>query len=84
MGEYTSRLAQRIKRNTLGQGGGQLLTAEYVSASAIRIGGEVFSHGVHVNPDLLISYECGKKAVAAGDSVLVANLGTAFYVICKI
>lgn len=73
MGEYTSRLAKRIKgKETAGE---RLLTAEYVSPAAIRIGGELFSHNIHRNP------EC---TAAAGDTVLVAQIGSGFYIICKV
>jgi len=42
--------------------------------SAIRIGGELFSHNVHGNP------QCDAMA---GDTVLAAQIGSSFYVICR-
>lgn len=76
MGEYTSKLAQKIK-NTKGndEGIGGIRQAEYVSPTAIRIGGQLFSHNVHRNP------QC---TVMAGDNVLVAHIGPSFYIICKV
>ena len=49
MGGYTAKLARRIKEQGAG-GSSPLILAEYVSPSAIRIGGELFSHNVHGNP----------------------------------
>lgn len=75
MGEYTVKLARRIKENGSGGEDSSLLCAEYVSASAIRIGGQMFSHNVFHNP------ECHAQT---GDNVLAARIGGAFYVICRV
>lgn len=84
MGRHLSDLAERIKRGG-GAPASDLLIAEYVSPTAIKIGGETFSHGIAINPDLLLNCtECGKKTVRAGEVVLVANIGAQFYVICKV
>ncbi len=74
MGEYTGKLAKKL-RSQQAAGTGGLLCAEYVSPNAIRIGGQTFSHNIHQNPD------CSAQA---GDSVLAAQIGTSFYVICKV
>lgn len=74
MGEYTAKLAGRIK-NQGGTEAGTIRLAEYVSPSAIRIAGQLFSHNVHNNPDCIIQ---------AGDTVLTVQLGASFYVICKV
>ena len=76
MGEYTSKLAGKLKgigRQEVGTG--TLRCAEYVSPAALRIGGQLFSHNVKRNPDC---------TAAVGDSVLVAQIGATFYVICKV
>ena len=73
MGEYTGKLARRIKGQA--SAGGTILTAEYVSPGAVRIGGELFSHSVRRNPDC---------TVQAGDTVLAAQIGSSFYIICKV
>lgn len=75
MGEYVGKLARRMKKQESGSGTGELLCAEYVSPNAIRIGGQIFSHNVYQNPD------CSAQA---GDQILVAQIGTSFYVICKV
>ena len=74
MGEYTGKLARRIKSQAPAAGG-TILTAEYVSTGAIRIGGELFSHSVRRNPDC---------TAQAGDTVLAAQIGSSFYIICKV
>ena len=74
MGEYTSKLARKIKDQGVVTGG-TILVAEYVSPGAIRIGGELFSHSVSRNP------EC---SLTAGDTVLAAQIGSCFYIICKV
>ena len=77
MGEYTGKLARRIKGQAAAASGGTILMAEYVSPGAIRIGGELFSHSVRCNP--------AYAAVAeTGDTVLAAQIGTSFYIICKV
>lgn len=83
MSGYISRLAERIRRGSTGSSA-ELFLAEYVSPSSIRIGGELFSHDVSINPDLLLSCEYGKRAVSAGDTVLAAMIGNSFYVICRL
>lgn len=79
MGEYTAKLAKRIKEQGSAGGSpggsGNLLCAEYVSPSAIRIGGQLFSHNVRRNPECILE---------AGDTVLAAHVGSAFYIICKV
>lgn len=75
MGEYTGKLARKLKSQASGNGSGELLCAEYVSTNAIRIGGQIFSHNVYRNPD------CSAQA---GDQVLAAQIGNSFYVICKV
>lgn len=76
MGEYTNKLAHEIRRAGSPEAGtGVLRRAEYVSPAAVRIGGQLFRHNIHQNP------ECH---ATAGDSVLVAHIGPAFYVICKV
>ncbi len=76
MGEHTSKLAGRIKRAGIQEDGtGVIRCAEYVSPSAIRIGGQLFSHNVRRNPDC---------TAAAGDTVLVTQIGSSFYVVCKV
>ena len=73
MGGYTAKLARRIKEQGAG-GSSPLILAEYVSPSAIRIGGELFSHNVHGYPQCVAT---------AGDTVLAAQIGSSFYVICR-
>ena len=75
MGEYTGKLARKLKDQGAGGGAGKLLCAEYVSPNAIRLGGHIFSHNVYRNPD------CSAQA---GDQILAAQIGTSFYVICKV
>lgn len=76
MGEHTSKLAGRIKRaGSQEEGTGVLRCAEYVSPAAIRIGGQLFNHNVRCNPGC---------TAAAGDTVLVTQIGSNFYVICKV
>ena len=79
MGEYTAKLAKRIKeqgsaKGTIG-GSGSLLCAEYVSPAAIRNGGQLSSHNIHRTPECILE---------AGDTVLAAHVGAAFYIICKV
>ena len=50
-------------------GSSPLILAEYVSPSAIRIGGGLFSHNVHGNP---------RVTQLAGDTVLAAQIGSPF------
>ena len=84
MGRYLSDLAERIKRGS-GAPSSDLFIAEYVSPTAIKVGGETFCHGIATNPDLLLNCTtCGKKAAKAGDIVLVVGIGAQFYVICKV
>lgn len=75
MGEYTGKLARKLKDQGAGGGAGELLCAEYVSQNAIRLGGHIFSHNVYRNPN------CSAQA---GDQILAAQIGTSFYVICKV
>lgn len=74
MEEYIGKLASRIKKQGT-DSSGSILTAEYVSPTAVRIGGELFSHNVFRNP------QC---TALAGETVLVAHIGNAFYIICKV
>lgn len=74
MGEYTGKLARRIKGQAPATGG-TVLAAEYVSPGAIRIGGELFSHSVRCNPECMAQ---------AGDTVLAVQIGSSFYIICKV
>ena len=74
MGECTGKLARKL-RNQQAAGTGELLCAEYVSPNAIRIGGQTFSHNIYQNPD------CSAQV---GDSILAAQIGTSFYIICKV
>ena len=74
MDEYVGKLAKRIKgQNTVGNG--TMIIAEYVSPTAVMIGGELFSHNVFRNPQCILE---------SGDTVLTAQIGTSLYVICKV
>lgn len=76
MGKYTSRLANKIQKSGVQEPGtGIIRSADYVSPSAIRIGGQLFSHNIMRNP------ECTANP---GDTVLVAQIGPSFYIICKV
>lgn len=84
MGRNTARLAGVIKNGVQGSGDG-LYAGEYVASGYVKIGGAVYTNNVHINPECTRSCaECGKEAVKTGDTVIVAKIGTAFYIICKV
>lgn len=76
MGKYTSQLAKKIRKSdSQEQGTGVIRCADYVSPAAIRIGGHLFSHNIMRNPGCTAN---------PGDTVLVAQIGVCFYIICKV
>lgn len=84
MGSNTARLAKAIKNKGSGSDDG-LYTGEYITPGFVKIGGAVYTNNVHINPECTRSCAvCGKEAVKAGDTVLVAKKGNSLYIICKV